>query len=62
MDNIKGFSIPVFYFGFAVMLYDLWLLVDFLVQTLIDVVEFRGFLRWEVKFAPCMAAVRSTTG
>jgi hypothetical protein len=40
-------------------LYDLWLLVDFLVQTLIDVVEFRtkprvtaprfrGFLRREV--------------
>jgi len=35
------FSIRLFHFGFAVLLYDLWLLVDFLVQTLIDVVEFR---------------------
>ena len=48
-----------YHFGFAVLLYDLWLLVNFLVQTLIDVVEFRtkprvtaprfrGFLRREV--------------
>ena len=55
----KEFSIRLFHFGFAVLLYDLWLLVDFLVQTLIDVVEFRtkprvtaprfrGFLRREV--------------
>ncbi|WP_277543529.1 hypothetical protein [Haloarcula laminariae] len=36
-----NFSIRLFHFGFAVLLYDLWLLVDFLVQTLIDVVEFR---------------------
>jgi hypothetical protein len=54
-----NFSIRLFHFGFAVLLYDLWLLVDFLVQTLIDVVEFRtkprvtaprfrGFLRREV--------------
>jgi hypothetical protein len=53
------FSIRLFHFGFAVLLYDLWLLVDFLVQTLIEVVEFRakprvtaprfrGFLRREV--------------
>ena len=53
------FSIRLFHFGFAVLLYDLWLLVDFLVQTLIDIVEFRtkprvtaprfrGFLRREV--------------
>lgn len=55
----KEFSIRLFHFGFAVLLYDLWLLVDFLVQTLIDIVEFRtkprvtaprfrGFLRREV--------------
>ncbi|MBZ6497185.1 transposase [Haloterrigena longa] len=54
-----NFSIRLFHFGFAVLLYDLWLLVDFLVQTLIDVVEvrtkprvtaprFRAFLRREV--------------
>ena len=54
-----NFAIRLFHFGFAVLLYDLWLLVDFLVQTLIDVVEFRtkprvtaprfrGFLRREV--------------
>ena len=36
-----NFSIRLFHFGFAVLLYDLWLLVDFLVQTLIDVIEFR---------------------
>jgi len=36
-----NFSIRLFHFGFAVLLYDPWLLVDFLVQTLIDVVEFR---------------------
>jgi hypothetical protein len=37
-----NFSIRLFHFGFAVLLYDLWLLVDFLVQTLIDIVEFRA--------------------
>ena len=53
------FSIRLFHFGFAVLLYDLWLLVDFLVRTSIDIVEFRtkprvraprfrGFLRREV--------------
>ncbi|MFC4248404.1 transposase [Natribaculum luteum] len=36
-----NFSIRLFHFGFAVLLYDLWLLVDFLVQTLIDIIEFR---------------------
>jgi len=35
-----NFAVRLFHFGFAVLLYDLWLLVDFLVQTLIDVIEF----------------------
>ncbi|WP_227015847.1 hypothetical protein [Haloarcula sp. JP-L23] len=43
-----NFSIRLFHFGFPVLLYDLWLLVDFLVQTLIGVVEFRACLRREV--------------
>ena len=37
-----NFSVRLFHFGFAVLLYDLWLLVDFLVQSLIDVIEFRS--------------------
>jgi IS4 transposase len=36
-----NFSVRLFHFGFAVLLYVLWLLMDFLVQTLIEVVEFR---------------------
>ena len=28
----KDFTVPLFYFGFAVMLYNMWLLVDLLVQ------------------------------
>ena len=30
-----NFAIRLFHFGFAVLLYDLWLLVDFLVLTLV---------------------------
>jgi hypothetical protein len=37
----KNFSIRLFHFGFAVLLYDMWLLVDFLVQVSLGVVEFR---------------------
>ena len=37
----KNFSVRLFHFGFAVLLYDMWLLVDFLVQTSLDIVEFR---------------------
>jgi hypothetical protein len=41
----KEYAERLFHFGFAMLLYDLWLLVDFLVQKSLDVVEFRGFLR-----------------
>jgi hypothetical protein len=37
----KDFSVRLFHFGFAVLLYDLWLLVDGLVQISLGVVEFR---------------------
>jgi hypothetical protein len=37
----KDFSIRVFYFGFAVLLYNMWLLVDLLVQKSFDVEEHR---------------------
>lgn len=37
----KNFSVRLFHFGFAVLLYDMWLLVDFLVQVSLGVVEFR---------------------
>jgi hypothetical protein len=37
-----AFEVRLFHFGFAVLLYDLWLLVDFLAQTMLDVVEFRS--------------------
>lgn len=33
----KEFCVRLFYFGFAVLLCDMWLLVDFLVQTRLDV-------------------------
>jgi hypothetical protein len=33
----KNFSVRVFYFGFAVLLYNMWLLVDLLVQVSLDV-------------------------
>lgn len=53
------FSVRLFHFGFAVLLYDMWLLVDFLVQVSLGLVEFRpkprvtaprfrGFLRRRV--------------
>ena len=37
----KNFSVRVFYFGFAVLLYDMWLIVDLLVQKSLDVKEHR---------------------
>ncbi len=54
-----AFSVRLFHFGFAVLLYDMWLLVDFLVQVSLGIVEFRpkprvtaprfrGFLRRRV--------------
>ena len=33
----KEFSVRVFYFGFAVLLYNMWLLVDLLVQVSLDI-------------------------
>ena len=33
----KNFSVRVFYFGFAVLLYNMWLLVDLLVQVSLDI-------------------------
>ena len=33
----KDFSVRLFYFGFAVLLYDMWLLVDLTVQTSLDI-------------------------
>jgi hypothetical protein len=33
----KDFSVRLFYFGFAVLLYDMWLLVDLIVQVSLDV-------------------------
>jgi len=33
----KAFEVRLFYFGFAVLLYDMWLLVDLLVQASLDV-------------------------
>ena len=33
----KDFSVRVFYFGFAVLLYNMWLLVDLLVQVSLDI-------------------------
>jgi hypothetical protein len=37
----KAFSVRLFHFGFAVLLYDMWVLVDFLVQVSLDIVEYR---------------------
>jgi hypothetical protein len=37
----KDFSVRLFHFGFAVLLYNSWLMVDFLVQTGLDI-EFRS--------------------
>ena len=36
-DDIQGLHRPVFYFGFAVLLYNMWLLVDFIVQISLDI-------------------------
>lgn len=33
----KDFSVRIFYFGFAILLYNMWLLVDLLVQVSLDV-------------------------
>lgn len=54
-----AFSVRLFHFGFAILLYDMWPLVDFLVQVSLGIVEFRpkprgcdprfrGFLRRQV--------------
>jgi IS4 transposase len=32
----KEFSVRIFYFGFAVLLYNMWLLVDLVVQVSLD--------------------------
>ena len=55
----KDYAVRLFHFGFAMLLYDMWLLVDLLVQRSLGVVEFRtkprviaprfrGFLRRRV--------------
>ncbi|GGL39859.1 hypothetical protein GCM10009037_24580 [Halarchaeum grantii] len=41
MTTSKNFSVRWFYFGFAVLLYDMWLLVDFVIQVSLDCVEQR---------------------
>jgi len=33
----KNFSVRLFYFGFAALLYDMWLLVDLIVQVSLDI-------------------------
>jgi len=33
----KDFNVRLFYFGFAILLYNMWLLVDLLVQLSLDV-------------------------
>lgn len=37
----KSFSVRLFHFGFAVLLYNMWLLVDFLLQVSFDEFEYR---------------------
>jgi IS4 transposase len=37
----KDFSVRMFYFGFAVLLYNMWLLVDLVVQKSLDVEKLR---------------------
>lgn len=37
----KNFPVRWFYFGFEILLYDMWLLVDFVVQVSLDRVEQR---------------------
>lgn len=41
MTTSENFSVQWFYFGFAVLLYDMWLLVDFTIQVSLDCVEQR---------------------
>ncbi|GGN25615.1 hypothetical protein GCM10009021_29600 [Halarchaeum nitratireducens] len=41
MTTSKNFSVRWFYFGFAVLIYDMWLLVDFVIQVSLDCVEQR---------------------
>lgn len=45
----KDFSVRLFYFGFAVLMYNLWLMVDFLVQFSMDI---------ELRFKPRITANR----
>lgn len=37
LDHSKEFGARIFYFGFAVLLYNMWLLVDLLVQVSLDI-------------------------
>ncbi len=37
----REYSVRLFHFGFAMLLYDMWLLVDLLVQRSLGIVEFR---------------------
>lgn len=37
----RAYEVRLFHFGFAVLLYNMWLVVDFLVQVSLDIVEFR---------------------
>ena len=37
----RAYEVRSFHFGFVVLLYSMWLLVDFLVQVSLDVAEFR---------------------
>jgi IS4 transposase len=37
----KEYAVRLFHFGFAMLLYDMWLLVDLLVQLSLNVVDFR---------------------
>jgi len=37
----REYAVRLFHFGFAMLLYDMWLLVDLLVQRSLDIVEFR---------------------
>jgi hypothetical protein len=37
----KAFSVRLFHFGFAVLLYDMWVLLDFLVQVSLEIVDCR---------------------
>lgn len=45
----KDFSVRLFHFGFAVLMYNMWLLVDFLVQSSMDI---------ELRYTPQISAER----